>query len=69
MNPRILLLIVTFVWASNATIINPQTRRGLSTDLSGTQWEAVWFAQGVGTVAFEEDGRISGFAVLTQKCK
>jgi heat shock protein HslJ len=66
MNPRILLLMLTFTCVSTVTIVNPQTRRGLSTDLAGTQWEAVSFAQGVGTLWFEEDGHVSGFAACNE---
>jgi len=64
MTPRMLLLIVIYLCASSMTIVISQTRRGLSTDqevLAGTQWEAVSFAQGVGTLWFEEDGHVSGF--------
>jgi len=69
MNPRILLLMVTFTCVSTVTIVNPQTRRGLSTDqavLEGTQWESVSFSQGVGTLRFEEDGHVSGFAACNE---
>ena len=69
MNLRIALLIVTFLCVSSVTIVIPQTRRGLSTErevLAGTQWEAVSFAQGVGTLVFEEDGHVSGFGACNE---
>ena len=69
MNPRIALLIVPFLFGSTVTIVLPQTRRGLSTDqavLAGTQWEAVSFAQGVGSLWFEDDGHVTGFAACNE---
>ena len=56
MNPRILLLVVTFL--CTLTFSMGQMRRGLSTDqqpLTGTQWTLVSFAQDVGTLQFEGD--------------